>query len=563
MKKNINQIDLISHTCKGPELSKLVIALSSGLLGFSIFSNTCYAATITVNTTSDNTQQLGEGDCSLREAIQSINLQGENGCEASGLPFGNNDTIDIDAAGTIVLENFGLTISQGVDITINGLDTVIDGSNNIENVLSVDSATLTMDEISISNADTGISASASNITLENCELTGNNDYGLIAFDSSNVSIDSCTVSGNGTLTAGFGVGVRDDSSLQVSNSFITQNLGMGASNGRNSNLVIETSTVSQNSRGGVGALDGGTSTTTINNSTISGNSGSLFGGIGTSDTVHILRLNNSQVTNNFSSTSGGGIISNSAYIENSIVSGNSVTDFGGGIVVNGVIGSLTIRNSEISDNYAGRRAAGIYVQSRPVNIENTTISGNVTPGIAGGSGAGGGLFFHGYVEGSFRHITVANNSAVNGAGIYAQSFVFGSNISPSLSFSNSIIGDSEVGFDCVRSDNSVSVNTDTVSIIELDNCSTNARNIDPKLLPLAINGSSTSTHGLLISSPAVNAAPASTCLQRDQRNVLRDIATDARCDIGAFESGFESNSNGDTLFYVIPLDDDKTVIIPL
>ena len=59
--------------------------------------------------------------------------------------------------------------------------------------------------------------------------------------------------------------------------------------------------------------------------------------------------------------------------------------------------------------------------------------------------------------------------------------------------------------------------------------------VDPKLGPLLDNGGPTATHALLVGSPAINTGDKNYCVANDQRDVLRPLLTDGKCDLGAFE----------------------------
>ena len=76
------------------------------------------------------------------------------------------------------------------------------------------------------------------------------------------------------------------------------------------------------------------------------------------------------------------------------------------------------------------------------------------------------------------------------------------------------------------------------------------------IAPLADNGGDTLTHALVAGSPAIDAGNNSTCLSTDQRGEPRN---DSLCDIGSYEGEFGEAET----FFVIPLEDEKAVVIPL
>ena len=76
------------------------------------------------------------------------------------------------------------------------------------------------------------------------------------------------------------------------------------------------------------------------------------------------------------------------------------------------------------------------------------------------------------------------------------------------------------------------------------------------LSPLADNGGDTLTHALFEGGPADNTADNAHCLATDQRGVAR---ADDQCDIGAYEISAKDR----TMLIVIPLNNGKTVVVPL
>src|SRR5262249_5812513 len=87
-----------------------------GVLGFlsSTPAPVAYAATIVVNTTDDNANG-GEGKCTLREAINNANADGDtsNGDCTAGDGY---DTITFQISGTITLSSVLPTITTGMTI---------------------------------------------------------------------------------------------------------------------------------------------------------------------------------------------------------------------------------------------------------------------------------------------------------------------------------------------------------------------------------------------------------------------------------------------------------------
>jgi CSLREA domain-containing protein len=255
----------------------------------------------------------------------------------------------------------------------------------------------------------------------------------------------------------------------------------------------------------------------------------------------------------------------------SVVSYNSAP--GGGGIYN-VRGSLTIRNSLISDNRSGFGGGGLYNASGVASVINSTIVGNLTSGGFGGgilsigslsvlnstisgnsatcstSCNGGGISSGGYSLFTTNSIlTITNSTIVSntaghvGGGLYA--------ITTTATLRNTIIANSLSGGDCsLASGTSVSGG---YNLVEDSSCGFTG-GTDPLLGPLLDNGGPTLTHALLPGSPAIDAGDPANCGDlTDQRGYLRSVDGNgdgvARCDIGAFEFG----SFMPTAFVYLPL----------
>jgi hypothetical protein len=280
----------------------------------------------------------------------------------------------------------------------------------------------------------------------------------------------------------------------------------------------------------------------------SGAGGAIYasGGPLTLDSVHV--KGNSGI-------GGGGMYSSSAnYIINSTFSDNTSDSVGGGGAY--FAGGITIiRGSTFSAN-TGFNCAGFRNSGESLTVVNSTISGNTTTGNSGFGGVGGG--FCNYGESTLRNVTITNNTAVSGGGIYnfdtniffdlGNTIVAGNtatNASASPDFrglvsstsSYNLIGNNQGMSGITNGTNGNQVGTPTSPI-------------NPLLGPLTLsNGGPTPTHALLPGSPAIDKGlnalavdPSSgTALVFDQRGVnfprIRDGNGDgtAIVDIGAFE----------------------------
>jgi hypothetical protein len=237
-------------------------------------------------------------------------------------------------------------------------------------------------------------------------------------------------------------------------------------------------------------------------------------------------LNNSTVSGNIASNSGGGIYNSDLsqlLLNQSTVSENTAFNFGGGIKNNG---TAILRNSTISGNQIDSRGGGIS-NGGLLTINNTTIVDNHSGGVGGG--IDNYLWGPGVVD--IQNSIIAKNTATNSGpdctGILT-------------SHDYNLIQDTA---DCVISGTTTNVITGT----------------DPLVGLLEDNYGVTKSYALLAGSPAIDRGnpdiPGSSnnsCEAIDQRDVDRPVDGDqdgfSRCDIGAFEFAYilvEKTSNLD------------------
>lgn len=264
------------------------------------------AATLTVNTTVD---EYGAGaDCSLREAIQSINSNSAFG----GCPTGAaGDTIDL-PPGVYTLdltgegENLNATgdLDLMAEMTIAGSassDTEIVGSGDrVMELRTGTDTTVTIRDVTVrggaptSGVGGGIYISDRQVGLDlERVVVGPNSAAFggglwLAGDApafpAIVTIRDSTISGNTTPGEGGGM-VTSDATVTVERSLISENLaatwGDGISN--YGSLTVRDSTIADNGSGAVGDLGGGIysqSATTLENVTLFDNEGGASPGTG-------------------------------------------------------------------------------------------------------------------------------------------------------------------------------------------------------------------------------------------------------------------------------------------
>jgi uncharacterized repeat protein (TIGR01451 family)/CSLREA domain-containing protein len=324
-------------------VTTLALAVIFGTGGF----NAAYAATtITVSTTSD--EAVTDGQCSLREAIQNANANGDTtggDCAAGSV---GADTIDLSSlSGTVTLGSNLPTITDDVTINGPGSSTLIVNANGQDYVLSVGA----------------VRATIAGLTLTGASFEG----GLV--NAGTLTVENSTIDGN-SQSAGysFGGGISNESgTLTVQNSTI--------SNNRSRDSLF-------NGFGFGGGITNNGGTTSLAQSVVSGNSARFGGGIVNRGT---LTVETTTISGNSSSNDSGGIRNEgTGAIERSTISGNGAgVDFGGGIT-NG--GTLTLENTTISGNtvLSSGSGGGIWSgQSAILTVVSSTISGNSAL-IAGG-----------------------------------------------------------------------------------------------------------------------------------------------------------------------------------
>ncbi len=418
-------------------------------------------------------------------------------------------------------------------------------------------------------------------------------------------------------TANVGAGINDTGTTDtlISDSSVSQNTAAqrggglvlsGSSRIRNSQISGNTAP----SGAGIMSFRGGIieNSTISGNITLSGNTGydlckddrpagyvpwpGYGGGILVLGNVPTLRETN--ITNNQADCGGGIAIVNPqgqrASLSTSTVSNNSAWQGGGMFITSpslNVASTISLDQGTFTENYA-RFGAGIQLRNSNVTIQNLTAHNN-SAGFSGGgihmsrsraarqpttlkmanvtlsnntSGFYGGGFFavsqnrerNSSIEAS--NLTIVGNSVTqtsDGAGI-------GTTIS-SLSLHNSIVANTE-GSDCFDFNNALALDIDASNILSTGTCANTAMAVDPMLSPLSDNGGTNLTHALMRNSPALDAGLESVCASDlvgnlDQAGKLRPIGDN--CDIGAFESPFGQTTN----FFVIPLKDGNSVVLPL
>lgn len=194
---------------------------------------------------------------------------------------------------------------------------------------------------------------------------------------------------------------------------------------------------------------------------------------------------------------------------------------GGG--VEGADHTLIFRSS-ITGNRA-RDGAGIRHSGFQLDVRNSTISGNVASGVAGGIFEAGG-------SAELRNTTVTDNTSPLGATVYDVHSIRASIIAGNHS------SDGDCGGSAFTSEGDNIFGNASFCLVTpgpRDQFGDAHHPLDPRLVPLADNGGGTPTHAVRSDSPALDAIPVASCFQAvDQRGTPRP--QHGACDVGAYEA---------------------------
>lgn len=369
----------------------LVGLLGAATVWAALPSPDAWAATITVNTTTD--EYNSDGDCSLREAVIAANtdtvvdacpagtvtdvIQIPSGVYTLAIPGTSEDgaaTGDLDLYGTLTLAGTGPTMP-----VING--------NAIDRVLHIGSmpvsTNITISRLAIVGGDSG-SAAGAGVNLYRGSLTLNNVRILNNVGS--------YATGSYGLYAG---GLAD--TLEINDSRIESNPG-GLYLASGVNTVVRRTLIAANtltgSAYGAGILNGGT--LDVVNSTISGNSSQSHGG---------------GLANN-----GAASLYNVTIAANIADSDSNASGSGGGIYQTG---TLTLENTLIGDNSAGASPAGADCSGTVTtaghnlieDVTGCTLTGTGTGDLTGVSPAIAPLADNGGL--SFTHALQSTSNAID------------------------------------------------------------------------------------------------------------------------------------------------------
>ncbi len=514
---------------------------------------------------------------------------------------------DIQVVGGSYTRNSGDVFRQsGGGLTISGQANV--GGNRGFGVRLVDGSPVSItDSTIIGNSSGGVLTTGqgwTSLAITDSTIADNGGTGVTCSMCNEVRFDNVTVENNGTNHAIWGGGVSITTndhaptrSFRFLNSSITNNYSNRAGGGVRvqyveaggsqidtpvvtfDNVVVSgNQTANEFGTSGAGIYAESVSIAIVNGSTIRDNivgegkttwaidGGGVHVGLNANGDLHPgLTVLDSEITGNQASGRGGGVsvlTQGRVDIQRSFIA-NNVADSGGGIAASGA--SLHIDQSHIADN-AASVGGGIAIQEYAffapgwLEIDNTTLSGNIASSPSSG---GGGLFINvgdGGVNAYIRTSTFSHNSAGRyGGGVMAMQhssatlrFVtmtdnaapYGANVSIAarpLRTEATVFNSPLVGTNCdltrttksdgdsFATDTSCDLSTNDVVVLSL----TPTRQAELHE-PLADNGGFAPTRMPLASTPFGGMIPNSRCQGRtDERGVSRPQG--GGCEPGAVE----------------------------
>lgn len=458
--------------------------------------------------------------CSLADAIASANADAAIG----SCPAGSGaDTIHLTGDITLTAE---LPIITS-DITIEGGGSTISGDNSFR-IFHVAEGTLALNQLSMTN---GIADQGGAIENEGVLIVSDSSF------SNNVAEH-------------FGGAVFSEGMLRIIDSRFDNNRAKldGGAIASDSTLVITNSSFSDNAARASGGAIADFAELSITKGNFSNNSADLIGG-GAISSTHMLNITDSNFTGNTtdgkggalrivvgqsiiidstfldnSAASGGGAIGNEGayggpygqlFVMGSTFAGNSARLGAGGAISNSDYNTLSIANSSFTNNSSGL-FGGAISSFGELSVANSTVTRNSADSY------GGGLFLVSLGTNTFAHLSIVDNMAAVGGGIFVR------HTEKAVNLYNSLVADN-VGGDCVAQQ--LSANVD--SLIADGSCDP-ALGADPLLGALVEpQDGSPAYYTLHPDSPAIDAADPDHCAATDQIGTERPQGV--ACDIGAVE----------------------------
>lgn len=507
------------------------------------------AATITVDPTAADAAAAGDGKCSLREAVLSVNAGANVGdCVAVvAEAYGTNDTISL-PAGTY-------------DLTVTGLDEGYEASAGSEPWVETNTPDASMGDLDILKSVHIVGAGADSTKIQWGTGVAEADRDRIfhvfttAAGSIEVSMQGITIQNGRTFEVELGLAVVDPGD-NIAYDYYLRRAGGGLAVGPAVNVVRINPLLAgpEHSQGKGGSKrpdepDEGGATYSITLSGVKVLANQAEGDGAGIYTASPMTASNVVVAGNTSTVNGGGIYNEgNTSISNSTISGN-LAEGGGGVFLTGS-NTVTITGSTLSGNRAVGGGAISGRAGMTLVLVNSTLSGNI------GSDVGGGLYTNGNAQ--LKFVTIAQNlsgadSPTAGSGI---NLFPASQAANSVSLKNVLLAGNKKGWldgmdaaaiaalpsaNCGITGGGVPVTSAGNNLSSDESCYppvlqwltavTDKNEVDPKIGALADNGGPTLTHALLAGSPALSAGEKVAGITTDQRGEMRESPPD----IGAFE----------------------------
>jgi len=522
----------------------------------------------------------GSGEMSVSSTtIESNSVVGDGANQGGGGIF--------NAGGTLIVDNCMISENETTGTSTSG-----GGILNDLGVLTVTSTVLTANtSIRAGGGIEDNSADGNTLTLTNTSLIANatgaspgNGGGLHITGPGDSNITDCIVNANSASSEGGGLWNGTGLMTISGDTEIDSNTALGA----------------DADNGGGGIFNNGGDLTIRSGAVISNNlsTGDAGSGGGLLSTDGEVIITGTEFNSNSANRAGGAIeiingeltFRTSTMIENDVNggAGTPAPGNGGGIHVTGAASTVTVFESMLMDNEAGREGGAVWNQAgSQMSIFNSTIDGNSSFGVEmnqGGAGcfnnggtmdiagttisnntdmgvgaSGAGINNKGDGEITVRISTISNNSSTQGGGVYnggvsisidestiafnnASSTGGGITGTGSTSLEGTIVSNntsstgSNLSGAAITSNNYNLIESDAEGVFEAQ--SDDLLDVDPLLIALSADGQATATHSLEFGSPAYNAGnPNNMTLDQNGNAVFG-----GRRDIGAEESQEELTS---------------------
>jgi CSLREA domain-containing protein len=553
---------------KSSRKNRAVEALATGAaiaLGSSLIASDASAAVIEVTTTSDTTAT--DGECTLREALNNANSDGEfSGGDCTAGAGLDTITFKTGVTGTITLAEGTLYIYDSVDIQGPGRDDLYvdgDGSDRVFNIyLEGGNPVVSISGLTITNgysySGAGIRAEDATLTIANARISNNFTYyntdrgggdggGIAFYDGTSLTITNTIITGN-TADEGNGGGIFIDGSgtnVLLDNVQLTDNTaeygggGLDASFTFGGSLIIRDSTITGNNGGsGEGSEGGGVSVRNFGAPSLAsgGPEGSVSKARGTRTPAERAASRKARAQATASTrqherslrAKPAGLPIVQVIIEDTTVATNTSYSDGGGLSIH-YSGDLQIRRTTVSGNIAGDDGGGASITYSAGIIENSTFAENTSQYAAA-------LNIE-YSSLTIKETTVSGNIATGPDSTTSAVLIQGD--APVL-ITNTIIANTTGDLDLLAApyaDVTLSYTLVQDPPPDPKGWTEGPGNIygqDPQLGPLQNNGGTTETMEPALASPVVNAGdPAFVGPPLDQRDAPR--VSGGRIDMGSVE----------------------------